>query len=105
LLVGVGVLAISNIGPVLATGPLAAALGTAGASSLVGAGVGVATGGLIGGLVGLGISDVDASKYAESMRQGGKLVTAQVADAMADRATQIMQRDGTIDMDIARAIC
>jgi len=41
--------------------------------------------------------------YAEGVRRGGTLVTAKVADAMADRAAQIMQRDGTIDIDTAGA--
>src|SRR5215217_3655155 len=101
LLVGVGALAIPGIGPVLAAGPLAAALGTAGASTLVGAGVGAATGGIVGGLVGLGIPEEDAGMYAEGVRRGGTLVTAQVADNLADRAAQIMGRDGTVDLDTA----
>jgi len=99
LLVGVGALAIPGIGPVLAAGPLAAALGTAGASTLVGAGVGAATGGLIGGLIGLGIPEEDANMYAEGVRRGGTLVTAQVADNLADRAAAIMQREGIVDLD------
>jgi len=101
LLVGVGALAIPGIGPVLAAGPLAAALGTAGASTLVGAGVGAATGGIVGGLVGLGIPEEDAGMYAEGVRRGGTLVTAQVTDNLADRAAQIMGRDGTVDLDTA----
>jgi uncharacterized protein (TIGR02271 family) len=99
LLVGVGALAIPGIGPVLAAGPLAAALGTAGASTLVGAGVGAATGGLIGGLIGLGIPEEDANMYAEGVRRGGTLVTAKVSDNMAERAAQIMNREGTVDLD------
>jgi len=101
LLVGVGALAIPGIGPVLAAGPLAAALGAAGASTLVGAGVGAATGGLIGGLIGLGIPEEDANMYAEGVRRGGTLVTAQVADNLADRAAAIMQREGIVDLDAA----
>ena len=84
LLVGVGAHAIPGIGPVLAAGSLAAALGTAGASTLVGAGLGAATGGIVGGLVGLGIPEEDATMYAEGARRGGTLVTAQVADNLAD---------------------
>jgi len=101
LLVGVGALAIPGIGPVLAAGPLAAALGTAGASTLVGAGVGAATGGIVGGLVGLGIPEEDAGMYAEGVRRGGTLVTAQVADNLADRAAAIMERKGVVDLDTA----
>lgn len=103
LLVGVGALAIPGIGPVLAAGPLAAALGTAGASTLVGAGIGAATGGLIGGLVGLGISEEDAHMYAEGVRRGGTLVTAKVADNMANTAVEIMQRNGAVDLNTVGA--
>src|SRR5689334_24661792 len=53
LLAGIGALAIPGIGPVLAAGPLVAALGSAGAGAVAGAGIGAAGGGLIGGLVGL----------------------------------------------------
>jgi uncharacterized protein (TIGR02271 family) len=63
--------------------------------------VGAATGGLIGGLVGLGIPEEDANMYAEGIRRGSTLVTAKVADDMADRAAQIMQREGTVDLDTA----
>jgi uncharacterized protein (TIGR02271 family) len=61
--------------------------------------VGAATGGLIGGLVGLGIPEEDANMYAEGVRRGGTLVTAQVADNLAERAAAIMERDGTVDLD------
>lgn len=69
----------------------------------MGAGVGAATGGLIGGLVGLGIPEEDANMYAEGIRRGSTLVTAKVADDMSDRAAQIMQREGTVDLDTAGA--
>ena len=95
LLVGIGALAIPGIGPVLAAGPLAAALG----STALGAGLGAATGGLVGGLVGLGIPEEDANMYAEGVRRGGTLVTAKVADNLADQAVAIMQRGGTVDLD------
>jgi hypothetical protein len=53
LLVGLGALAIPGVGPVIAAGTLATALG----STAAGAGIGAAAGGLIGALVGLGIPD------------------------------------------------
>jgi hypothetical protein len=49
LLVGLGALAIPGVGPVIAAGPLLAAL--------TGAGVGAVTGGIVGALVDLGIPD------------------------------------------------
>jgi hypothetical protein len=99
LLVGVGALAIPGIGPVLAAGPLAAALGTAGASTLVGAGIGAAAGGVIGALVGAGIPEEDANFYAEGVRRGGTLVMVKSSDDMANRAYDIMQRYGAVDID------
>jgi hypothetical protein len=99
LLVGVGALAIPGIGPVLAAGPLAAALGTAGASTLVGAGIGAAAGGVIGALVGAGIPEEDASFYAEGIRRGGTLVMVKASDDMAQNAYDIMQRHGAVDVD------
>jgi hypothetical protein len=99
LLVGVGALAIPGIGPVLAAGPLAAALGTAGASTLVGAGIGAAAGGIIGALVGAGIPEEDAGFYAEGIRRGGTLVLVKASDDMADRAYDAMRRYGAVDVD------
>jgi len=90
LLLGLGALAIPGIGPVIAAGPIMAAL--------AGAGVGAVTGGIIGALVDLGIPEESAQAYAESVRRGNVLVTAQVADNRADEATRIMQRTGLIDI-------
>src|SRR5215212_9434223 len=99
LLVGVGALAIPGIGPVLAAGPLAAALGAAGASTLVGAGIGAAAGGVIGALVGAGIPEEDAGFYAEGIRRGGTLVLVKSSDDMAQRAYDAMRRYGAVDVD------
>jgi len=90
LLVGLGALAIPGIGPVIAAGPIVAAL--------AGAGVGAVTGGVIGALVDLGIPEESAHEYAESVRRGNVLVAAQVADNRADEATRIMQRQGLVDI-------
>src|ERR1043165_3938891 len=51
-LVGVGALAIPGIGPLIAAGPVVAALAGAGAAG--------ATGGLVGGRVGGGIPEIEA---------------------------------------------
>jgi len=99
LLVGVGALAIPGIGPVLAAGPLAAALGAAGASTLVGAGIGAAAGGIIGALVGAGIPEEDAGFYAEGIRRGGTLVMVKASDDLAQRAYDAMRRYGAVDVD------
>lgn len=66
LLAGVGALAIPGIGPILAAGPLAAAI--------AGMAVGAGAGGLVGGLVGLGIPENEAEEYQEYLNQGNILV-------------------------------
>jgi uncharacterized protein (TIGR02271 family) len=91
LLLGLGALAIPGIGPVIAAGPIAAAL--------AGAGIGAVTGGIIGALVDLGIPEESAHVYAESVRRGNVLVAAQVEDMRADEATRIMERSGLIDIE------
>ncbi len=95
LLVGIGALAIPGIGPILAAGPLAAALG----STALGAGIGAAAGGLVGALVGAGVPEEDANFYSEGVRRGGTLVTVNAGDDMAQDAYDIMQRHGAVDID------
>lgn len=102
LLVGAGLLAIPGIGPVLAAGPLAAAIGTTAATvgaTALGAGIGAATGGLIGGLVGAGVPKEEAEYYAEGVRRGGTLVSVNTDDAMANTAYDIMTRHDVVDID------
>lgn len=99
LLVGIGALAIPGIGPILAAGPIAAALGAAGTTALVGAGIGAVGGGLLGALVGAGIPEEDANHYAEGVRRGGTLVMANVDDANTGMAYNVMQQFGAVDMD------
>jgi uncharacterized protein (TIGR02271 family) len=91
LLLGLGALAIPGIGPVVAAGPLAAAL--------TGAGIGAATGGIVGALADLGIPDEEAHMYSESIRRGNTLVVAQVTDSRVNEAAQIMERGGLVDLD------
>jgi hypothetical protein len=95
LLVGIGALVIPGIGPVIAAGPLAAALG----SAAVGAGIGAAAGGLIGALVGAGVPEEEAHVYAEGVRRGGTLVTVNADDMMADRVYSIMRGAGAADIN------
>jgi len=98
LLVGLGALTIPGIGPVIAAGPLAAAL-----SGLAGAGVGAVAGGVAGGLLGamadLGIPEEPASYYAEGVRRGGSLVTVRTPDEMANRAVDILNSHHPVDLN------
>jgi hypothetical protein len=91
LLLSFAGLAIPGIGPVLAAGPILAALG--------GAGIGAAAGGLIGGLTESGISHEHAQHYAESVRRGDILITVRAEEARADRAAEILDDNGEVDID------
>src|SRR5687767_3671721 len=83
-LVGIGALAIPGIGPLVAAGPVVAAL--------AGAGAGGATGGLVGGLVGAGIPEVEAKRYAGRIRDGGYLITVHCDDSnWGERAEKILE--------------
>ena len=75
LLVGAGALAIPGLGPVIAGGALATAMGVGVGTAAVGAGLGLATGGLVGALVGIGFSHEDASYLDREVRAGRTVVT------------------------------
>jgi hypothetical protein len=86
-LVGVGALAIPGIGPLVAAGPIVAALAGAGAAG--------ATGGLVGGLVGAGIPEVEAKRYAGRIKDGGYLISVHCDDNQwAKRAEEILEATG-----------
>jgi len=98
-LVGIGALAIPGIGPIIAAGPLMAALGSAGAGAVVGAGVGAAGGGILGALIGAGIPEDEAHVYAESVRRGSTLVTVATSTIPQQTITDVLTRNGTIDLN------
>ena len=91
LLAAAGAITIPVIGPVLAAGPIAAAL--------TGAGIGAAAGGLIGALTESGVPEEDAKHYAEGVRRGDVLVTVRTKDASADRISSILDDHGAIDVE------
>jgi hypothetical protein len=66
-LVGIGALAIPGVGPLIAAGPILAALS--------GAAAGAAVGGLAGGLVGYGIPEYEAKRYEGKIRDGNILLS------------------------------
>jgi hypothetical protein len=91
LLSAAGAIAVPVIGPILAAGPIAAAL--------TGAGIGAAAGGLIGALTESGIPEEHAHYYAESIRRGDVLVTVRTDGHNADRVTDILDRSRAVDID------
>lgn len=90
LLVGLSAFAIPGVGPVIAAGPLLAAI--------AGAGVGAVTGGIVGALVDMGIPDEEAHIYSEGLRRGHVLVIAQVPDSSVNAVTEMMERPGLVDI-------
>lgn len=104
VLAGLAALAIPGVGPIIAAGPLAGALGAgaatvAGATAL-GAGIGAASGALVGPLVDAGIPRPEAEAYNEGVRRGGTLVTVRTNDRQdAEEAADIMSRHNVIDID------
>jgi hypothetical protein len=83
-LVGIGALTIPGIGPLVAAGPIVAALAGAGAVG--------ATGGLVGGLIGAGIPEIEAKRYAGRIREGGYLISVHCDDhGWAKRAKEILE--------------
>src|SRR3984885_6181384 len=81
LLAGIGALAISGVGPLIAAGPIMA--------TLAGLGVGGAVGGLVGALVGMGIPEYEAKRYEGAVKSGGTLLsvhcdTSEQIDAAKD---------------------
>jgi uncharacterized protein (TIGR02271 family) len=99
LLVGLGALAIPGIGPVLAAGPLAAALGITVGSTVTGAAIGGVAGGLVGVLTHLGVPPKHAEYYAEGVRRGGTLVTVNSPDDRAEEAVDILNGHGAVDIE------
>jgi uncharacterized protein (TIGR02271 family) len=91
LMAGLGLLAIPGFGPIIAAGPIVAAL--------TGAGVGAAAGGLAGGLIGLGIPKEEAGTYAEAVKRGGYLVIVNSPDEDAGRAADILDSHDAIDIE------
>ncbi|MDP9036895.1 MAG: hypothetical protein M3O50_19020 [Myxococcota bacterium] len=67
LLAGIGAIAIPGVGPLIAAGPLLAALS--------GAAAGAALGGITGALVGMGIPEIEAKRYEGKVRGGNILLS------------------------------
>jgi rhodanese-related sulfurtransferase len=89
--VGVGALAIPGIGPLIAAGPILAAL--------AGAGVGSAVGGVAGGLVGVGIPEYEAKRYEGRITAGGSLLSVYCETSeQRDRAKKILVAAGAEDV-------
>jgi len=91
LLVGIGVLAIPGLGPMIAAGPIVAAL--------AGFGAGGAVGGLVGTFVGMGIPEYEARRFEGQIKAGGVLLSVHChSDDRIDRAKEILRQTGAQDI-------
>ncbi|MHC5064729.1 MAG: DUF3341 domain-containing protein [Planctomycetota bacterium] len=84
-----GLLALPSMG-VFAAGPLLAGL-TAG-------GAGVAAGGLIGGMVGLGTASQQAEEYELAIQQGAALLAVHTVHSRVSEAKEVLERTAAISI-------
>lgn len=88
-LAGIGTLAVPELGPVIAAGPLVAAL------------AGATVGGTLGGIAGagLGIPEAAAKDYEGQVRSGNVLLSVHSADdCQIDRARELFKQAGAKDI-------
>lgn len=91
LLAGIGSLAIPGVGPLIAAGPIMAAL--------AGVGVGGAVGGVTGALIGMGIPEYDAKRYEGRIQKGGILLSVHCDTSDEIKlAKEILERTGGQDI-------
>ncbi len=91
LLAGLGALAIPGVGPLIAAGPILAALS--------GAAVGAASGGVVGGLIGLGIPEIEARIYEGKLKTGNYLISVHAHNAEEiERAKQVYEAENAEDI-------
>jgi uncharacterized protein (TIGR02271 family) len=93
-LVGIGALAIPGVGPFIAAGAFATALG--------GAAVGAGLGAIAGALVGMGVPEEDARYYETEAKAGRTLVTVR-ANGRYDEAQRILRNYGAYDVESQHA--
>lgn len=93
LLVGIGALAIPGLGPLIAAGPIMAALS--------GMAVGAAVGSITGALVGLGIPEIQAKAYEGKIKGGNILVSVHTTDGkQVGAAKEVFKAQGAEDISV-----
>ncbi|MDB6081405.1 MAG: hypothetical protein JWO53_677 [Chlamydiia bacterium] len=91
LLATLGVMSIPGIGPLLVTGPIAAALTTV----LSGSALGGSIGGIAGALIGYGLEREHAAQIEESLKSGQILLTVESDDEERTRkAVDVYKKAG-----------
>jgi uncharacterized protein (TIGR02271 family) len=93
-LVGIGALAIPGVGPFIAAGAFATALG--------GAALGAGLGAIAGALIGMGVPEEHAKYYEQEAKAGRTLVTVR-ANGRYDDAQRILRKFGAYDVESQHA--
>jgi outer membrane lipoprotein SlyB len=91
LLAGTGALLIPGVGPIIAAGPIAAAL------------TGVVAGGIAGSLVDYGIPEERGEYFEEQVRQGSILVALKADEERVEDAASVLRSHGAEDVETHRA--
>ena len=91
LMAAAGALAIPGFGPIIALGPIAAALS------------GAVAGGVAGGLIDYGIPAERGREYEEQIRRGKVLAIINVDSSKASQAANILRQNGAINVEIHAA--
>jgi len=87
LLAGVGALAIPGIGPIVAAGPIAAALS------------GAVTGGIAGGLIDWGIPEDVGRRYEERVKEGKIVALVKTSEEKVNDAAEVFRRHGAEEVE------
>lgn len=87
LLAGVGALAIPGIGPIVAAGPIAAALS------------GAVTGGIAGGLIDWGIPEDVGERYEQRVKEGKIVAMVRTNEEKINEAADIFRRHGAKEVE------
>ncbi|MCC5842225.1 MAG: hypothetical protein JJT96_19070 [Opitutales bacterium] len=88
---GIGALAIPGVGPFIAAGPLAAAIG--------GIAVGASIGGIAGALVGMGVPEIEAKRYEGKIKKGNILISVHAKNSdEVTRAEEILKSHKAVDI-------
>lgn len=90
ILAGIGALAIPGIGPILAAGPIAAALTGAGA------------GGLAGGLMDYGIPSEAGHRLEADVKRGEAVVLVRCDEGRSSEAQRALREAGAHDVEVHR---
>jgi hypothetical protein len=96
LLIGAAFLWVPGVGPLIVAGPLSAML----LGGIEGAVAGAAGAGLLGALVGWGVSKKHILKYEEHLRGGKYLVIAHGNADDVERARKILQGTGATELNL-----